>query len=152
MIKKAKPSTFVQKSYDRSNKNAIALYSDHLALLGYEVKTKEDEDYGIDIEAIKDGVTEYFEVETKRKYDLSSVEKYKFKQVHFLARKSKWQSIGFWYVLIEPENFTFIKGHSSVIFKGVRKRLYIHSAERRGYEHFYFVAKEKCEFGKLARP
>jgi hypothetical protein len=99
---------------------------------------------------IKNGITEFYEVERKTDYPFNSASDFPFDTVHFLARKEKWADAGFWYVLICPSTLAYVKCHSSVIYKeGKFKVLDINSPERLGPDQFYDVPKDKCEWGKI---
>lgn len=87
MDNRKQPSKFVPKSYKRSDKWGITKIKEFLIEEGYTIKDKKIEDYGIDIEAEKDGKIFYFEIETKTGYPFNDVNDFKFNTVSFLGRK-----------------------------------------------------------------
>ena len=144
------PQKFVPKSYNRSDDWAISKVKEHLINNGYTVIPKETEDYSLDIKAVKNGLVEYYECETKTGYTFTGKQDFKFSTVSFLARKRKWAETGFWYIIVCRETLAYVKCHSSVIFKEeYLEVLDINSQERRGKDTFYRVPKNLCEWGKL---
>jgi hypothetical protein len=124
----------------------------HLRKIGYEIIHKKNEDFGPDIKVRKDGITEFYEVETKTDYEFNNETDFRFNTVHFLARKEKWADVGFWYVLICPGTLAYVKCHSSVIYKeGKLKVIKIDSKERLGEDRFYDVPKDRCEWSRIPK-
>jgi hypothetical protein len=144
------PQKFVKKSYDRSDDWAVSKVKEHLSNNGYTVIPKESEDYELDIKAVKNAVTEYYECETKTGYTFTSERDFRFSTLSFLARKKKWADIGFWYIIVCRETLAYAKCHSNVIFQDkYMEVLDINSQERKGKDTFYRVPKNLCEWGKL---
>jgi hypothetical protein len=144
------PYKFVKQSYDRSDQWAIAKVKEHLVKNGYEIVEKGAEDYDLDIKAVKDGLVEYYECETKTGYSFTGRDDFSFATVSFLARKKKWAEVGFWYLIVCRETLAYIKCHSAVIFQDkFIEQLDINSQERRGVDTFYRVPKNLCEWSNL---
>lgn len=99
MEKRCEPNKMVYQSYWRSL-SWVKLMEEYLMKNGYTIIRKKSEDYGPDIKAEKNGITEYYEVETKSDYPFTCALDFPFETVHFLDRKKKWADSGFWYVLI----------------------------------------------------
>ena len=103
---------FVEESYDKHNAWAIEKVSEYLVHRGYTISQKQKEDYGIDIEAVRNGETIYVEAEAKEDYPWKDLESFKFDTVSFLGRKKKWAKHKFWYVIICRETEAMLVGHS----------------------------------------
>lgn len=146
----SKPSDFVKSSYEKNNDLAVKAVSGWLEKKGYTIVEK-DEDYWIDIEAKKENTTLLFEAEVKQRVDFTDRHSYPYPTVSFLARKAKWKSTPFWYVIFCPSTGYAIIAHSSWIFKD---EYFIHievkTLERRGLDKFYRVPKSICMFKKIA--
>lgn len=148
--KRRKPQKFVPNSYARSDDWAISRVKAFLTAKGYVINEKKFEDFDIDITAVKDGKVESFEVETKTGYSFSDEATFPFETVSFLARKKKWASYGFWYVIVCRETLAFLMCNSKDIYqKKYLEILNIDSAERKGRDYFYRVPKNKCHWYKL---
>lgn len=144
------PQKFVPASYERSNAWAIERVQKYLIQQGHTILPKE-EDYGLDIKAIKDSTTEFYEVETKTDYTFTHEGDFKFDTVSFLARKQKWKDIGFWYMIVCRETCACIKCNSSIIFQEkFKQQIKINSKERFGQDEFYRVPKHLCEWLTLS--
>jgi len=148
-IKKTKPSKFRQDSYNRHNEWGISRIKTLLKKKGYNIIQKE-EDFGIDIKADKNGLIYLFEVETKTGYPFKDKKSFKFETVSFLARKSKWVSTPFWYIIICKETESLVCCNSDVIFKEkYKEKIAINSYERKGVDEFYRVPKDLCYWYQL---
>ena len=148
-IKRTKAPKFRQDSYDANNEWGISRVKKLLKKRGYTIIEKE-EDYNIDIEAKKDGKIFLFEVETKAGYPFRNKKTFKFDTVSFLARKSKWASTPFWYIIICRETESFVCCHSNTIFKEeYKKTIEVNSKYREGTDSFYRVPKDLCYWNKF---
>ncbi len=144
------PHKFVQKSYDRSDQWALTKVKEHLIKNGFTIIEKETEDYELDLKVMKNNLVEYYECETKTGYRFTGQENFRFATVSFLARKKKWEKIGFWYIIVCRETLAYVKCHSSIIFQEkYLEQLNIDSQERRGKDTFYRVPKDLCEWSNL---
>ena len=140
---------FVESSYDRNNSFAIDIINKFLIDKGYTIVEKV-EDYGIDIEATKDGKTHMFEAEVKTGRSFTTRDSFPFPTVSFLARKKKWKDIGFWYIIVCKETNYALVANSNDIFKDeYLETLIINTEERKGVDNFYRVPKDKCKFFKI---
>lgn len=137
------PKDFIPASYSRSNTWAIKQVENLLKHQGYAI-TPKDEDYSLDIIAVKNSIEEFYEVETKTNRPFTNQHDFPFDTVSFLARKEKWKATGFWYVIVCRETCAYIKCHSSLIFQDkFREILDLKTApERSGKDVFYRVPKE----------
>lgn len=147
MKDRREPKRFVKSSYNRSNEWALSRFKKHLIKNGYSIIEKEQEDYELDIKAVKGNLIEFYECETKTGYPFHNQDDFKFSTVSFLARKKKWVDVGFWYVIICRETSAYLKCHSNVIFKDdYFELLNITSQKRMGPDEFYRVPKHLCEW------
>ena len=148
--KRQSPRRFVPNSYGRSDDWAVSKIKGFLVTKGYRILEKDAEDFAIDIAADRHGKIEYFEVETKTGYPFTGKDDYPFDTVSFLARKKKWASAGYWYVILCRETLAFLMCNSNEIYQDKHFiKLGIDSAERKGNDEFYRVPKDKCYWYKL---
>jgi len=146
MSKQFKARKFVQESYDKNDAWGRKLISEMLAYRGYVVEDK-PEDFGIDIVATREGVTEFFEVEVKHNHPWNHRDDFKFDTVSFLGRKKKWEEDNFWYCIICAETEAIIVCRSSSIYKEEYAEIRnVNTSHRSGTDKFYRVPKEKCFF------
>jgi hypothetical protein len=150
MTRKFKAGIFSDKEYKRSNQWGIDRVAEYLVNKGYSIVEKE-EDYDVDITAVKNGKIYLFEAEVKRGYPFTSVEDFKFPTVSFLGRKKKYHKkheSGFHYCVVCFETGCIISCHSSDIYIEEQRQLKTISKENRkkGLDEFYLVPKEKCTF------
>lgn len=140
---------FVESSYVKNNSFAINIITTFLKGKGYTIIDKQ-EDYGIDIEAVKDGETHYFEAEVKTGRSFTTRKTFPFPTVSFLARKKKWKDIGFWYVIVCREtNYALVANSKDIFLDEYLETLNIDTDDRQGKDYFYRVPKEKCKFFKI---
>lgn len=138
---------FSKKDYDKNNDWGMAVLKDVLVARGYEIVGKDQEDYDIDIVAVRNGQAEFFEVEVKHNYPWTDRSDFKFDTVSFLGRKRKWNDLNFWYCVICAETESIIFAQSSAIFKEENRTIKTVSSENRsGIDEFYMLPKEKCFF------
>ena len=143
--------TFLQGSYDKNDEWGKSKVKQYLLDNGYFIESKISEDYGLDIKAEKNGKIEYFEAEVKTGYPFTCQEDFRYDTVSFLARKSKWSNLGFWYFIVCRETSAFVKCHSSVIFQDkFYKTIPLKNKwSRGGSDNFYHVPKDLCEWGTI---
>lgn len=138
---------FIQESYNAYNQKGISLLSDFLSSKGYEIESKEEEDFNIDIVAYKEGNRYLFEAEMKKDITITTPEAF-YKTVSFLSRKRKFaEKNWFIYFIISNRNSGAIWAPSDVIFRYEHKvQKYITKDGRQGWEDFYEVPRELCRF------
>lgn len=138
---------FIQESYNAYNQKGISLLSDFLSSKGYEIESKEEEDFNIDIVAYKEGNRYLFEAEMKKDITITTPEAF-YKTVSFLSRKRKFaEKNWFIYFIISNKNNGAIWAPSDVIFRYEHKvQKYITKDGRQGWEDFYEVPRELCKF------
>jgi len=138
---------FSRASYNEDNDWGIQQVSSFVVSRGYEVIPKREEDYGIDIAAIKKGELVFLEAEVKVNYPWTCRDDFPFPTVSFLARKKKWDHVDFWYVVVCRETGAFVMCKSSEIFKEEYRTIkHINSKHRKGIDVTYNVPKDKCIF------
>lgn len=140
--------TFDYKKYIQTDAKAKELMSTFLLKKGYTVNLKE-EDYGIDIEATKNGNTVLFELE------ISSIdfdkENFKYDEVHFLARKKKMldKQGHYNYIIISSNHQYALTAKASDIFKEDNYITKYAGKGRDGIDEFYKLPKDQVKFFKL---
>lgn len=141
---------FSQSSYDLYDQSTKDIWISFIKKHGFSI-TKDEEDYMVDIEAEKDGLVYYFEIESKHGYRFYDEQSFPFDTVSFAGRKKRLcDYFPFWYIIINPETMTAISCHSNVIFnEEYTESLNINSRDRSGMDEFYRVPKQKCKFINL---
>ena len=152
MGRKFKAGEFSPHQYKVNNEWGISRVITHLKRKGFEIIEKEEEDYQIDIEAVKDGKTYYYEAEVKTGYPFTDADTFKFPTVSFLGRKKKYHERcgGFYYAIVCRETECLLYCHSSVIYQEeFREIRTINTKHRKGKDEFYRVPKHLCTFVAL---
>lgn len=148
--RKYKAGEFSKEQYKANDKWGIDRVTKFLVSRGFDIETKEEEDYQVDIVAEKEGKIYFYEAEVKTGYPFTGSEDYKFPTVSFLGRKKKYHKRcegGFYYCIICRETETLLYCHSSDIYKEEYRQLKrINTAHRNGLDEFYLVPKELCKF------
>jgi len=139
---------FNQESYDTNDAYGKAIVTAWLKDQDWVSKIIDEEDYGIDLEALDhEGKSHFFEAEVKGNYPWTDKESFPFDTVSFLGRKKKWEGKGFYYVLVCAETQALCIAHSSDIFKeDFREVRRIRTSHRNGLDAFYRVPKDLCRW------
>jgi hypothetical protein len=147
-MSKFKARIFNQESYDTNDAYGKAIVTAWLKDQDWVEEIIDEEDFGIDLEAIdKEGKSHFFEAEVKGNYPWSDKESFPFSTVSFLGRKKKWEGKGFFYALVCAETKALCIAHSSEIFKEeFREVRRIKTSHRNGLDAFYRVPKDLCRW------
>ena len=142
---------FIQESYNTNDKYAKNILIPYLIKIRKHKIVSEEENYEHDIISKKNGKLFYWEVEMKHNYPFTCERDFKFSTVSFLHRKKRLHNIHhFFYVIICGETDFALVCNSNDIFKEEYvENFNIYSYDRKGYDEFYRVPKNKCKFFKI---
>jgi hypothetical protein len=142
---------FSKKSYNTNDQYAKDIFINFITKKRKHKMISEEENYEHDIVTEKNGKLFYWEVEVKRNYPFTNENDFKFPSVSFLARKKRLHNIHeFKYIIICYETDYAVGCDSKDIFNDeYAENFSISSYDRKGYDEFYRVPKNKCKFFKI---